>query len=158
MCTSNTSKSARFVFAMIDDPGEVLACDFCKGYWGHWQTISGHVYTIFVNNVWMERDTDVLIVPLHIHTYIFLSSRRIDWYAAWPAYWVTSWHWPKVKFWPWPFEVKKVLHICFDASQRWKHDYLVAIFSIFLSSIIFLEKNNICHKFRYFKFLTRGDF
>ena len=50
---------------------------------------------------------------------------------------MTSWPWPEVKFWPWPFEVKKYIFRTVSAREtRWCHRR----FAIFISSKVIREK------------------
>ena len=44
---------------------------------------------VFVNKFWLNRDTDTGFVP------VFVSSRRIGWYATWPT-WTNTLPWPEM--------------------------------------------------------------
>ena len=71
---------------------------------------------------------------------VFGSLRRIDWYATWPIL-ITTWPWPEVKVWAWPFGVKNTF---FEASEWEKHDSAIAnSLSLLIQKLFAKERKNI---------------
>ena len=65
----------------------------------------------FAYTFWLRRDTDMWMVPLCFsHQYALIDMQ----YDLFGATWVTTWHWPEVKFGSWPFKVK----LCFFRRAR----------------------------------------
>ena len=106
--------------------------------------LKGHQRSLeaFVNNSWLKRDRTLEITSLCLSQnvgdsfIVFVSSRRIGWYATWPIS-IITWPWPEVKFWPWPFKVKSyIIRIVSTRETRWCHCRLF----IFISSNVIHER------------------
>ena len=119
----------------------------CFDLWplqGHLRPLRGYLHSgiVCANNFWLKRDKTCgwSYCASLVETHRMICNM---------TYLGTSWPWPEVKFWPWPFEVK---NLCSEPSRREKHDGIIAD-----SLTLLVPKLFVKNEFRQKPDLTSGD-